>query len=148
MIQPGVKTGRHERRQWNRINFCCYPGQSPLMSHPPTGEISEHQAKNLIWPYLTSDELTSQSKSPPDLPWQQDLVTKIDVLGQDHRKNWCIAPAVSTISILPLSFLLPSSDEEEERHSLLLEQEVWGQETLEMGMLLQGSTLFIDGGTK
>ena len=47
----------------------------------------------------------------------------------------------------PFPLFFPS--DKEERHSYLPAQEVWGQETLEkMGMLLQGPTLFIDGGTK
>ena len=39
--------------------------------------------------------------SPLDLPWKQNLVAKTDVLRQDHREDWCIMPAISTISVLP-----------------------------------------------
>jgi len=50
---------------------------------------------------------SSQSKSLLDLPWQQDLVTKINVLGQDHRETDVLRqpspPSPSSLS--PSSFL-------------------------------------------
>ena len=105
-------------------------------------KISEHQAKSWFGPIGDQTSKSSQSKSPPYLPWQQDLVAKTNVLRQNHCEDWCVAPTISTIFIFLLLF--PPSDEEEE-HRYLPKQEIWGKEFLSRGVdFFQGSALFMD----
>jgi len=89
---PPLPRTRYQERRTSSLKIKTGLGK------PETSQLSQLKAKTL---YVTPDSgALSQWLTYCDMP-----VTMTDILWQIHHNNWHIAPSISTISILSLSFL-------------------------------------------